>query len=144
MATQPSPPPSASNSANSAAHSPSTNQAEIADSNGVFHGDEKPDLTEGLNDLDSAHYIERFEKYEADYTRRLIAKYFSGKTLNGGNIFDEQVTIDDEVIKPSRLPCFHSYANPIVGFEEQCSNGSTPGVETPPNISNGKHIMKNG
>ncbi|XP_054806354.1 uncharacterized protein LOC129309035 [Prosopis cineraria] len=126
MAAMPSPPLSASNSANSA--SPSTNQ---------------PDLTDGLDDLDSTHYIERFKKYEADYTRRLIAKYFSGKTLNGGNIFDEQVTIDDEVIKPSRLPCYHSYANPIVGFEEQCSNGSTPGVETPPNMSNGKHIVKN-
>ena len=34
--------------------------------------------------LDSANYIEKFKKYEADYTNRLMAKYFSKKNLYGG------------------------------------------------------------
>lgn len=34
--------------------------------------------------LDSTEYIERFKKYEADYTCRLMAKYFSKKNLYGG------------------------------------------------------------
>lgn len=34
--------------------------------------------------LDSKEYAERFKKYEADYTCRLMAKYFSKKTLYGG------------------------------------------------------------
>lgn len=36
------------------------------------------------SELHSADHIEKFKKYEADYTRWLTAKYFSKKTLYGG------------------------------------------------------------
>ncbi|KAI4335857.1 hypothetical protein L6164_014462 [Bauhinia variegata] len=119
------------------------NQVEGDTNNGVFHGDEKkPQSANGLDYLDSRECIERFKKHDADYTRRLLAKYFSGKTIYGGNLFDENITIDDEIIKSSRWPCFRSYADPVVGFEDQCSNGSTPTAETTPNSTNVEHIVK--
>lgn len=34
--------------------------------------------------MNSKEEIEKFKKYEADYTRRLKAKYFSDKTIFGG------------------------------------------------------------
>lgn len=34
--------------------------------------------------MNSGEYIKRFSKYEADYTRRLMAKYFSDKDIYGG------------------------------------------------------------
>ncbi|XP_061341872.1 uncharacterized protein LOC133288181 [Gastrolobium bilobum] len=133
---------SASDSGNSTSHSPKK-QVEAATNNGVFHGDDiKPDFADGLDHLDSTQCIERFRKYDAEYTRRLMAKYFSAKTVYGGNIFDEQITLCDEIIKSSRLPCFRSYADPVVGLEEQCSNGSTPPTDTQGNIPNGKHMVK--
>ncbi|KAL1291297.1 hypothetical protein HN51_059845 [Arachis hypogaea] len=130
-------PPSAADSGNSNPHSPKSNQVESATNNGVSHTEEKKlDLPDELDHLDSTECIERFRKYDAEYTRRLMAKYFSGKTVFGGNnIFDEQITIGDEIIKSSRLPCFRSYTDPVVGVEEQSSNGSTT-------IPNGKHLPK--
>ncbi|MED6130565.1 hypothetical protein PIB30_002159 [Stylosanthes scabra] len=127
-------PPPAADSGNSNPHSP---KVESGTNNGVSHTeDNKPDLPDELDHLDSTQCIERFRKHDAEYTRRLMAKYFSGKTAFGGNkLFDEQITIGDEVIKSSRLPCFWSYTDPVVGIEEQCSNGSTT-------IPNGKHMPK--
>lgn len=37
-----------------------------------------------VSDLHSANHIEKFKKYEADYSRWLTAKYFSKKNLYGG------------------------------------------------------------
>jgi len=37
------------------------------------------------------------------------------------------------------VPCFQLYADPVVGFEEQCSKGSTSPAETQANTPNGKH-----
>lgn len=34
--------------------------------------------------MNSEEYTKRFNKYEADYTRRLMAKYFSDKDIYGG------------------------------------------------------------
>ncbi|KAE9587461.1 hypothetical protein Lal_00031886 [Lupinus albus] len=119
------------------------NQDEGATNNGVFHTDDKkPNLTFELDHLDSTQYIERFRKYDAEYSRRLMSKYFSGKSLYGGNIYEEQMTIGDEIIKSSRLPCFRLYTDPVVGFEEQCSNGSTPPSDAQTSMSNGKHTVK--
>ncbi|KAG6627282.1 uncharacterized protein LOC122296330 [Carya illinoinensis] len=144
----PSSPPSASNSENSAT-SPTTShtqkpQVEGATNNGgTLTVDEKePDLPENFEYLDSTEYIERFKKYEADYTCRLMAKYFSKKNLYGGNIYDGDITIDDEVIKSSRWPCTRSYADPVQGFEDQRSRGSAYSDESPTTISNGKHPLK--
>ncbi|KAJ7978795.1 tRNA(Ile2) 2-agmatinylcytidine synthetase TiaS (tRNA(Ile2)-agm2C synthetase) like [Quillaja saponaria] len=117
-------------------------QVEGAANNGVSRLDEKESTDSAIDDLDSTDYIERFKKYEADYTHRLMAKYFSKKTLYGGNIFDENMTIEDEIIKSSRWPCTWSYADPVQAFEDPNSSGSTSTAEAPNNISNGKHTTK--
>ncbi|XP_027339217.1 uncharacterized protein LOC113852986 [Abrus precatorius] len=104
------------------------------------HG--KPECSNGLDHLDSTQCIERFRKYDAEYTQRLLAKYFTTKSSYGGNMFDEQITIDDEIIKASRLTCLRTYVDPVVGFEDQGSNGSTPPADTQANIPNGKHVVK--
>ncbi|XP_004299268.1 PREDICTED: uncharacterized protein LOC101302358 [Fragaria vesca subsp. vesca] len=152
MASRPSPsspPSSASNSDHSATQPtslPPTNphpQAEAVITNGVLNNvDEKKPAS--FDDLHTADHIKKFKKYEADYTRWLTAKYFSNKTLYGGNIFDGNMTIQDEVIKSSRWPCTRSYADPVQGFEDQtgsCSTSTTT-AETSPNLSNGKHPVK--
>ncbi|XP_024020081.1 uncharacterized protein LOC112091239 [Morus notabilis] len=65
--------------------------------------DEKtPEVATNFQYLYLANHIEKFKIYEADYARRLMAKYFSKKNLYGGNVFDENVTIDNELIKSSR------------------------------------------
>ncbi|KAG5049879.1 hypothetical protein JHK85_010982 [Glycine max] len=131
MASVPSPSPPPRSSPN--------NQMEAATNNGASHvDDKKPNFTDGLDHLDSPQCIERFKKYDDDYAHRLLAKYFSNKNFNGGNIFDLEITVNDEIIKSSR-----SYADPVVGFEEQSSNGSTPPADSQANIPNGKHVVKN-
>lgn len=35
-------------------------------------------------DSDIADYVEKYNKYEADYVRRIKAKYFSKNAMNGG------------------------------------------------------------
>eukprot|EP00256_Glycine_max_P034867 XP_006581024.1 uncharacterized protein LOC100802968 isoform X2 [Glycine max] len=116
---------------------------EAVTNNGVSHvDDKKPNFTDGLDHLDSPQCIERFRKYDHDYAHRLLAKYFSNKNFNGGNIFDLEITVNDEIIKSSSLTCYRSYADPVVGFEDQSSNGSTPPADSQANIPNGKHAVK--
>ncbi|XP_011008513.1 PREDICTED: proline-rich protein 11 [Populus euphratica] len=86
--------------------------------------DEQPDISH-FEILDSVEYIDKCKKYEADYTQRLMAKYFSKKDLYGGNIFDEKMTIDNETIMSSKWPCTLSFADPVKSFEEQSNTGST-------------------
>nr|DAD35154.1 TPA_asm: hypothetical protein HUJ06_005794 [Nelumbo nucifera] len=62
----------------------------------------KPDVVERFQDTDTDDYIEKCNTYEAEYARRLKAKYFSKKNLYGGSIFDKDVTIDNETIRSSR------------------------------------------
>ncbi|XP_009337789.2 uncharacterized protein LOC103930222 [Pyrus x bretschneideri] len=145
-----SPSSSASSSDNSAtrpiSHSPPNPQVEAGANNGVLDAEEKkPGIVSAYyDDLHSANHIEKFKKYEVDYSRWLTAKYFSKTNLYGGNIFDESVTIHDQVIKSSRWPCTLSYADPVQGFEEQSNIFSTftATAETSPNVSNGKHQVK--
>ncbi|XP_019435441.1 PREDICTED: uncharacterized protein LOC109341921 [Lupinus angustifolius] len=98
--------------------------------------------------LDSTQRIERFTKYDGECSRRLMAKYFSGKipfwryATMDRNIYEEQMTVSDELIKSSRLPCFCSYTDLVVGFEEQCINGSIPHPDAEGNMSNGKYTVK--
>ncbi|KAF3437991.1 hypothetical protein FNV43_RR20747 [Rhamnella rubrinervis] len=108
--------------------------------------DIKSELPNPSHDLYTTSYKDKFKKYEADYTRRLMSKYFSKKNLYGGNIFDENMTIDNEIIKSSRWPCTRSYADPAQVFEDQSSGSPTTiTAETPANISNGKlSVKKNG
>lgn len=42
----------------------------------------------------------------------------------------------------SSLTCYRSYADPVVGFEDQSSNGSTPPADSQASIPNGKHVVK--
>ncbi|XP_027901960.1 uncharacterized protein LOC114162314 [Vigna unguiculata] len=136
----PSPPPrSASGSGNT---SP-TGKVEAATNNGNCDvDDKKPNFTDGLDHLDSPQCIERFRKYDNDYAHRLVGKYFSNKNLYGGNVFDVQLRVKDEMINSSGLTCYRSYADPVVGFEDQSSNGSTPPADSQASIPNGKHVVK--
>ncbi|XP_047339024.1 uncharacterized protein LOC124942541 isoform X1 [Impatiens glandulifera] len=99
----------------------------------------KPLLVDPFEDMNSEEYIERFSKYEADYTCRLMAKYFSDKDIYGGNVYEEKMTIDGETIKASRWHCADSYADPTQ-FLQQRSNCSSAPPQV--DISNGKHPMK--
>lgn len=104
--------------------------------------EEKPDLASHFDALDSEDYVEKYQKYEADYTRRLMAKYFSKKNIYGGNIFEDKTIIDNETIMSSRWPATRSFADPAQSFEDQSTNGSTSAADTPSNIANRKHVTK--
>ncbi|PON36157.1 hypothetical protein PanWU01x14_330460 [Parasponia andersonii] len=148
MATMPSSssPPSLSSASNSdnSPSKPTPHSPKLQVNAGENDADEnKPDLPNNSHDVYLTNHMEKFKKYEADYTRRLMAKYFTKKNLYGGNIFDENITIYDELIKSSRWPCTRSYAEPVKAFEEnQRSSNSATITETPSNISNGKHPTK--
>ncbi|WCJ35783.1 hypothetical protein M5689_017017 [Euphorbia peplus] len=86
-----------------------------------------------LPDLDLSHFrilgsaenMEKYRKYEAEYTRRLMGKYFSKKNLYGDNIFDGKMTIEGQTIMSSRWPSTRTFADPVKCFEEQSAVGST-------------------
>ncbi|KAK3406427.1 hypothetical protein EUGRSUZ_K02633 [Eucalyptus grandis] len=74
---------------------------DVGDGDGDGAGDaedRKPDPSELFQDSNDARDIEKYRKYEADYTQRLMAKYFSKKTLYGGDIYDEEFTIDGGLV----------------------------------------------
>ncbi|EOY22191.1 hypothetical protein QUC31_007607 [Theobroma cacao] len=149
-----SPPPPPSPPSISASHSessatiptavvPPQPQVDAAAENGTLNDDDqKPQIADHFAVLDDPEQIEKYKKYEADYTRRLMAKYFSKKNFYGGNIFDEKTTIDSETILSSRWPCTRSFADPVHAFEDQTNGGSNSDAETPTNISNGKFPLK--
>ncbi|KAF3437981.1 hypothetical protein FNV43_RR20737 [Rhamnella rubrinervis] len=80
-----------------------------------------------IPDLYEASYKEKFKKYETDFVRLLMSKYFSKKNVCRENIFDESIAIDGEIIKSSRWPCTRSNFDPAQGFEDQsiCSLTAT-------------------
>ncbi|KAK1316539.1 hypothetical protein QJS10_CPA05g01968 [Acorus calamus] len=63
--------------------------------------------------------MEKYNKYQHDYVRRLKAKYFSKKAWNGASIFDEETQIENEIIRSSRWPCTKSFIDPQLYFEDQ-------------------------
>ncbi|XP_042476468.1 uncharacterized protein LOC122058080 isoform X2 [Macadamia integrifolia] len=101
----------------------------------------KPDLVERFLDSDTPDYTEKYNKYEADYVRRLKAKYFSKKDLYGGIIFDKEDAIDDEIIKSSRFPSTRSFTDPVNSFEDQ-SRFSASAAESSANHPNRKPQCK--
>ncbi|MBA0616920.1 hypothetical protein Godav_026404, partial [Gossypium davidsonii] len=117
-----------------------------ATENGTFHVDgRKPQIPDHFAVLDDPEHIEKYKKYETDYTYRLMAKYFSKKNFFGGNIFDEKTTIDSETILSSRWPSTRSFADPVRAFEDPSTGGSVSEPATLTNISNGKlQLKKNG
>ncbi|KAK0586591.1 hypothetical protein LWI29_009266 [Acer saccharum] len=145
MASVPSSSPT-SDSQNSATHpiQPKREVEDVATNNGVFDVSEKKAevVPSHIQVLESKEYVEKFEKYEADYTRRLMSKYFSKNNVNGGNIFDEKTTIDGETIMSSRLPFTRSFADPLQASVDQSSSTSSSTTEIPNNFSNGNHTPK--
>uniref|UniRef100_A0A2P2IIU8 Proline-rich protein 11 n=1 Tax=Rhizophora mucronata TaxID=61149 RepID=A0A2P2IIU8_RHIMU len=131
----PSSPLSGSNSddsatANPAVAPPAAPKVEAASENGnTKASEERPDLSH-FDFLDSAEYRDKVKKYEADFTCRLMMKYFSNKNFYGGNIFDEKSTIDDQTIMSSKWHCAQTFVDPAKVVEEQNSNGSTSTSET--------------
>ncbi|GKV25159.1 hypothetical protein SLEP1_g34637 [Rubroshorea leprosula] len=109
---------------------------------GLNAAEQKPVSDDHFAILDHPETIEKNKKYEADYTRLLMAKYFSKKNIYGGDIYDETTTINNETILSSRWPFTQSYADPTHGFEGQASGGSTSGEETPVDISDEKPLPK--
>ncbi|GAB4860928.1 hypothetical protein Ancab_036089 [Ancistrocladus abbreviatus] len=119
-------------------------QEEFAINSGV--GDElekKPDLADILEGFESEEDFLKYQQYEADYARRLMAKYFSDRNIYGGDNFDMKVTINNETIKSSRWPYTQSFADPLRSFvQDHNSRGSTSAAETPNIVSNGKSPSK--
>nr|GMC71904.1 uncharacterized protein LOC109184161 [Ipomoea batatas]GMC73812.1 uncharacterized protein LOC109184161 [Ipomoea batatas] len=105
--------------------------------------DRKPVKKSPIELLEEAQN-EKFKRYEAEYTQHLMSKYFSDKTIFGGNIFDVKMTIDGEPIKVSRFPGYLSYADPANFQDESSSSSSNSAVETPTCSANGNPPSKNG
>ncbi|KHG27370.1 Tetratricopeptide repeat 12 [Gossypium arboreum] len=136
MASLPSSPPAPSPPSISASHSESSvtlatallpPQAQVVATgeNGTVNvDDQKPQIANHFAVLDNPENIEKYKKFEADYTRRLMAKYFSKKNFYGGNVFDEKTTIDSETILSSRWPCTRSFADPMNAFKDPNNGGS--------------------
>ncbi|PKA51969.1 Glutathione S-transferase DHAR3, chloroplastic [Apostasia shenzhenica] len=77
-----------------------------------------------------AENLEKLKKYEAMYARRLRAKYFSSRTSNGVNMFDQETIIDDMVVRSSRWPCTRSFAAPAKNLEDRSRFSSSTAPET--------------
>ncbi|KAG6410589.1 hypothetical protein SASPL_128651 [Salvia splendens] len=80
--------------------------------------------------MDNKEHIEKFKKYEAESKQYLMSKYFSDKTIFGGNIFDVKMNIDGQTITASRLPPYQSYLDPAT-FDEMINKGLSSSAETP-------------
>lgn len=84
--------------------------------------------TDSLWDHATAEYVEKYRRYQADYLRRIKAKYFSKLAFDGTQIFSE-VAIENEVIKASRFPGTRSFIDPVLNLED-ASNSSSAAIET--------------
>lgn len=136
MASLPSSPPAPSPPSISASHSESSvtlatallpPQAQVVATaeNGTLNvDDQKPQIANHFAVLDNPENIEKYKKFEADYARRLMAKYFSKNNFYGGNVFDEKTTIDGETILSSRWPCTRSFADLMNAFKDPNNGGS--------------------
>ncbi|CAA3011849.1 Hypothetical predicted protein [Olea europaea subsp. europaea] len=118
---------------------PKQEQQGISSVNKVSDEQNKGSTKDPFEDIDNKEQIDKFQKYEADYKRYLMSKYFSDKTIFGGNIFDVKMNIDGQTITASRLPPYQSYLDPA-SFDELNDKGPTTATaETPTDsTSNGK------
>lgn len=112
-----------------------------ADAGSVPHTSKKPSRSQ--EDSEAAEYTEKYNKYEAEYVRRVKAKYFSKKSLYGGIIFDKEITVDDEVIRTSKDPPMKPFVDASCLGEEHKS--STSAGDPSANAANRKsQSRKNG
>ncbi|KAJ8536349.1 hypothetical protein K7X08_034750 [Anisodus acutangulus] len=131
-----------SSAANSVSNSPISSPApqqhqEVKVSSPTVPEDLKKEVVEDPLDELEIRQIEKFKRYEVEARRHLMSKYFSDKTIFGGNIFDVKMSIDGEQVKVSRFPGYQSYADPA-NFNDDSSSDSISTVETPTPSANGK------
>ncbi|KZV56216.1 hypothetical protein F511_13820 [Dorcoceras hygrometricum] len=84
--------------------------------------------------MEGDEYMEKLKKYEADYKQYLMSKYFTDKTIFGGNIFDVKMNIDGHTTTAARLPPYQSYLDPA-SFDDQNNKGTVPSAETTTDIN---------
>ncbi|XP_059299825.1 uncharacterized protein LOC132052347 [Lycium ferocissimum] len=72
---------------------------------------------------------EKFQRYAVEGRRYLMSKYFSDKTIFGGNIFEVKMTKDGETTKMSRFPGYQSYADPANFGDGSSSKSISTGVK---------------
>ncbi|KAI3884422.1 hypothetical protein MKX03_034762 [Papaver bracteatum] len=112
-----------------------TQQGDLNDGS-VDISESKPDSVENSEYFDSAEYNEKYKKYESDYVRRIKSKYFSKKNFYGGNIFENETAIENDIIKSSRWPCTRSFTDAVQSFEDH--GRSSTSVAEPSNYSSSK------
>ncbi|KAM3318889.1 hypothetical protein P3S67_006089 [Capsicum chacoense] len=94
------------------------------------------EVTDDSFDVMDSEDVEKFKKIETETRKYLISKYFSDKTIFGGNVFDVKMGINGEEVKASRFPGYQSYADPA-NFKDDNSSDSVSTVETPSQSANG-------
>ncbi|XP_073308996.1 uncharacterized protein [Primulina huaijiensis] len=122
---------SVSNSQVSATHS-SLARVEPPDESKEIMGSEeqsKESIKDPIDIMEVDEPTEKLQRYEADYKQYLMSKYFTDKTIFGGNIFDVKMNIDGHTTTAARLPPFQSYLDPV-SFDDQNNKGSVPPAET--------------
>ncbi|KAL3529371.1 hypothetical protein ACH5RR_008693 [Cinchona calisaya] len=102
----------------------------------------EPKKEEPFLNMDNQEDKQKYENYASEMASYLKAKYFSDKTIFGGNIYDVKVNIDGETVKASRLPPHQSYADPA-SFHDLLNSVQKSAEETPGDSSNAKHSGKN-
>ncbi|XP_073027040.1 uncharacterized protein [Primulina eburnea] len=105
MAAPASSPSSASNSQVSAAHSSLAKVEPPLDESKEIMGSEeqrKDPIKDPIDTLEGDEYMEKLQRYEADYKQYLMSKYFPDKTIFGGNIFDVKMNIDGHTTTAAR------------------------------------------
>ncbi|XP_075488545.1 uncharacterized protein LOC142527587 isoform X1 [Primulina tabacum] len=106
MAAPASSPSSASNSQVSAAHSSLAKVEPPPDESKEIMGSEeqrKEPIKDPIDILEGDEYMEKLQRYEADYKQYLMSKYFTDKTIFGGNIFDVKMNIDGHTTYSSEV-----------------------------------------
>ncbi|GAB2223839.1 hypothetical protein Droror1_Dr00004582 [Drosera rotundifolia] len=135
--TPPPPPPPPAES------SPLEGKLEMEETVASAEAETKPDAGNIFEDFENEEDIQKYQKYEADYSRRVMAKYFSREDIYGGAVFEFEVVLGGETFKASRRPSVQSYADPSQYFMGDYSNvGSDLPEETSPAVSNGKKQAK--
>ncbi|KAI3978060.1 hypothetical protein MKX01_032437 [Papaver californicum] len=116
---------------------PQTQPTQQGDLNGSENiSERKPDLVGNSEYFDSVEYNEKYKKYESDYVRRIKSKYFSKKNFYGGNIFENETAIENNIIKSSRWPCTRSFTDAVQSFEDH--GRSSASIAEPSNYSSNK------
>ncbi|XP_027125438.2 uncharacterized protein [Coffea arabica] len=127
-----------SESASSPSLPPNKEEQDVSSENGALL---EPKKEEPSKDMDNQEDKKKYENYVTQMTSYVTAKYFSDKTLYGGNIYDVKVNTDGQTVKASRLPPHQSYADPV-SFHELLNSVAKSEEETSADASNGKHSGK--